>query len=502
MRTKGISTLMITLFLANALFTVLYINSAFASPGAKVAIDITRLSSYTPSFSTASSLLATEGYTVDVLTTGSITAERLEPYCALIICWPQTAYTEDEVNAIMDFIEAGRGLLFLGDYGKNWYSVSGGVYPSGANDILGPMGISINDDEVYDPTDYHTNTFWPLIDTFPVTHPVTSCVSTFMPEATASLSVSSPGVTIATGDDDSYAVDPAEADPEGDSPTVVVGIAGSYEPVLAASTFGRGRLVVAGDHNWIVDGIISIYDNTQLFINTIKWLCQAWPLKVGKELVGGSEDTPEFVPIFTQVRFDLKIKVENADDDTALTDILLEDGIGADLDLVVQDPDGIADTGDEYIFKVTYPDATEENLVFDGGDDTFYGEVGAVSWKQASDNAFSKGKRCATVITWDIGTLSDGEVITLEFSVETNTHTIKKGVTKQSYTSTCHQELNSGPEVKYYFGDFLDCVYGNPLVVSAYDPTPEVDSDLDGFVDLDEVAAGTDPCDPDDYPMA
>jgi len=42
---------------------------------------------------------------------------------------------------------------------------------------------------------------------------------------------------------------------------------------LAASEYGSGRAVVAGDHNWIDLCWGLYYDNTQLLINVIRWLC-------------------------------------------------------------------------------------------------------------------------------------------------------------------------------------------------------------------------------------
>jgi len=213
--------------------------------------------------------------------------------------------------------------------------------------------------------------------------------------------------------------------------------------------------------------------------------------------VGGSETPPQFVPINTAVWFDLMVTVTNPIDSYGvdLTQVMLQDGIGADLDLVVQN-DGI----DDYIFTV---DGTK--LYFDSIDDNaFYGQVGDVSWKQASSKAFDKGKRCADIITWNIGTLADGASVTLAFRVQTNTFTVAKGAVKQSYTSTCHHELNSGPEVYYYYGAAPDMVKGEPLVVSAYVPysvDPYADSDNDLWYDWVEVALGTDPCDILDFPI-
>ncbi len=217
-----------------------------------------------------------------------------------------------------------------------------------------------------------------------------------------------------------------------------------------------------------------------------------------------------YVPVFTQVQFDLEIMVENPVDGEGVSveNVMVKDGLGAELDLVVQ-----SDGGGDYIFAI---DGTP--LYFDGDDDEFYGGVDVdvdgfdeVSWKQASDKAFEKGKRCATIVMWNVSGLADGASATLGFSVETNNFTVGKDDkhTKQSYTSTCHHELNDGPEVSYGYpvdeSVYTDTVVGEPLIISVYDPNPDEDgvypdSDGDGFPDVVEVEAGTDPCDPEDYP--
>jgi hypothetical protein len=103
-------------------------------------------------------------------------------------------------------LSGGYGLLFLGDYCPEWRQYSGGIYPEAAQPIIGPLGISINANELFDPTNYETDwgPEWPKIHTFPVAHEITTGINIFMPAATATLVVNSPAIVIATGDDDTY----------------------------------------------------------------------------------------------------------------------------------------------------------------------------------------------------------------------------------------------------------------------------------------------------------
>jgi len=177
-----------------------------------VAIDVTRLHSYTPDFTYAIQALLDAGfYHVDVWSSGKINDPGRIPnpyYVILIICWPQSAYSSNEVTAILNHVSGGYGLLFLGEYYLEWRQYSGGIYPAAAQPIIGPLGISINANELYDPTDYETDwgPEWPKIHTFPVVHPITTGIDIYMPAATATLEVNSPAVTIATGDNDTYVI--------------------------------------------------------------------------------------------------------------------------------------------------------------------------------------------------------------------------------------------------------------------------------------------------------
>jgi hypothetical protein len=280
------------------------------------------------------------------------------------------------------------------------------------------------------------------------------------------------------------------------------------------------------DPNLLSDGELDIWldiDSTHdynLWNVAIDWskLIVVWVpcLKVEKTLeasreVGQSDYAiPEFVPIFTNVEFDLNITVENPDDDYDdwLNDTWIYDGIGAKLDLVIQN-----DGGGDYIFVLDGTPLYLNSETGESGDDDEYygdhyiGETMILLWRQASDKAFDKGKHCATNVWWNVSDLNDDDpTTTLEFRVETiefevNGNKNKVAKTKQAFTSTCHHELNDGPIATYWFEDNMYNSWGDPLIVSVYDPDPEADSDGDGYYDIGEVGYGTDPCCPDNHPI-
>jgi len=137
------------------------------------------------------------GYGMDELRTGPLTPGALSGYCGLVLADPEIPFTEDEVSAIRDFVEAGGGLLVLGE---------GGGQPgnSNCNPILGPFGIRLDQDYIYDDTDNHDGkNRWPLIRGF-ADHDVTEGVDDLWYLSGASLHVRAPVRRLGWGDDDSY----------------------------------------------------------------------------------------------------------------------------------------------------------------------------------------------------------------------------------------------------------------------------------------------------------
>jgi hypothetical protein len=139
-----------------------------------------------------------EGYGVDQLTTGPITSGSLSRYCALVLVQPETAFTSNEVSAIQDFVEGGGGLFVLGEC-CDWEGTS-----THLNEVVGPMGIHIDGDVLFDDTENHDGySGWPLIHEF-ASHQVTGGLEEVWHVYGASLDVQAPAYGLGWGDDDSY----------------------------------------------------------------------------------------------------------------------------------------------------------------------------------------------------------------------------------------------------------------------------------------------------------
>jgi hypothetical protein len=237
-------------------------------------------------YSGAISLLTSHGYTVDLFTTGTLSLSLLQQYCCLVIVCGDYAFSAGEISDILAFVNGGRGLLFLGEWGGKFTSVSG-------ESIMSALGVTLNHDELRDPTDYATYIYWVNIHTFPVAHPVTCGIQTFRVFATGTFVVTSPATTIATGDDDSYAY----PDPPGDTSDsagvpgfeATPPLHGSFESILAVSSYGSGRAVIFGDSNIFASGNpdgINQADNRVLWMNIFAWLCPSFTPVIPETPIG------------------------------------------------------------------------------------------------------------------------------------------------------------------------------------------------------------------------
>ena len=94
-------------------------------------------------------------YKVFVNTNSSLKIDLLKQYDILILKCPTTAYSDEEINAVKQFVEEGGGLYLIGDhtnvFGMNYY----------LNQVAKEFGITFNYDATYDSVTLMHTTYTP-----------------------------------------------------------------------------------------------------------------------------------------------------------------------------------------------------------------------------------------------------------------------------------------------------------------------------------------------------
>jgi Taurine catabolism dioxygenase TauD, TfdA family len=188
------------------------------------------------------------------LTQGPITAERLKDKDLLFLnhCCSsrhshvgvggEAFFSPAEIAAIVEAVEAGMGLLVLGEFENERWGWN-------VNDLLRPFGLRFNDDLAEVPGHaVHAGRQLHVFEARNVTdHPIAQGVST--------VSYCS-GCTVGLLD--------------GQATSVVCGSGGAA--LIAAAEVGRGRVVVAGDSDLFAEPYVSYNDNARLLVQTLQWL--------------------------------------------------------------------------------------------------------------------------------------------------------------------------------------------------------------------------------------
>ena len=190
--------------------------------------------------------------------------DLLSKYDVLILFIPFKYFQEDEREAIVQFVKDGGGLIIFGEDGG--YMDNKGI-ATDINSISIFFGIRFNRDVVEDSRinrkerDCH-----PIIRKFEQ-HPVTEGVCSIGYICGCSLNVQSPATALAFGNSTTYAD----------------GKKGDEVVVLAAATYGKGKIVAIGDTEFLEglntpgygnekDDYLSFMDNKELALNMFDWV--------------------------------------------------------------------------------------------------------------------------------------------------------------------------------------------------------------------------------------
>ena len=232
-------------------------------------------------------MLESMGFEVTDVFPDQITLSLLDNYDIVVFStsWSQgwvgqREITDDEAQALVDFVNAGGGLFLIGEHGLNDYWSP--AWTNSVNKVGNTFGIDFQMDMLCDPTNHRYSqddpdggVDWPLITDIRF-HSVTSGVNTFMLNWGSSLRVSPPAQVIAYSDEDSWCDRNGTWDgnnwvcqQDSDEPS------GSYPVLAVVNTNSGGRIVAIGDPSWMVNSWIDDYDHRQLAENIFSWLAKA-----------------------------------------------------------------------------------------------------------------------------------------------------------------------------------------------------------------------------------
>lgn len=212
--------------------------------------------------------LESQGYRVDLLTEEPITYEKLQNYTILVVGQPDVTsngpayFTDDEANAIKQFLENGGNLLlvgnqlvggnslmdYMGDYETVYY------YPQIFNDLLSKLGVDdlrfaegmVNGDPLDVMASDNSSTqlggpkgnIW--ITEGKKDHPIWSGLDKFAYFHGCSLNVSGNATAIAWGDDSVY------TSPKNGDYSPKVKPEGSHPVAIAEVKYGNGKILAFG----------------------------------------------------------------------------------------------------------------------------------------------------------------------------------------------------------------------------------------------------------------
>jgi len=212
------------------------------------------------SYVEASKLGSTSGFEFSANSTSRLTPEVLRDYGIAVLphgaedSWDKTVksgsprYSADEVQALVDFVAQGGGLLILGEteYPK---------YGNNHHELAERFGVTFVNATIQDSTNNHKDvaTWIKPVATAATGVNLFARVNEFILYRAGALEVSGEDVHV-------IARSAATADPAG------VG-------VMASIAYGAGRVIVLMDSDLFGDDSIKDADNEQLLLNVLAWLC-------------------------------------------------------------------------------------------------------------------------------------------------------------------------------------------------------------------------------------
>jgi hypothetical protein len=210
------------------------------------------------SYAAAADTLRARDFAVDAHTSGALTAEALAGADVLVIAHPSDAkwertvpggsprFSVAELDAIVDFVHAGGGLIVLGEEEQEKYG-------SNVNTLIARFGIAINNDAVQDYTHHRKAPSWILAD---LQHGPRDGVD-LLARVDAAVFYRAGTLALSNG-----ARTLAQTSAQASTP---------HAPLLASTTHGAGRVVVAADSDLFGDDCLDTLGHRDLWTNLVYW---------------------------------------------------------------------------------------------------------------------------------------------------------------------------------------------------------------------------------------
>ncbi len=220
--------------------------------------------------SSFATLLEANGYSVDRITDKPITSEKLKGYNVLVIMSPFRNYTDDEVNAIKEFVNNGGGLFLVG---SNWGDVDGDQNFA-FNKIARSFGVDFaNNEIVTDDQNYiFLSNFVTINDLKP--SPITANVSTFYYLMGTYIKNPGPSNVVASTSANAWG-DQGFTTPQGYTSSNLKkdpNESGGPLPVISEMDYGKGKVVFMGSAGSFINSFIYRGNEWKLGLNTVNWL--------------------------------------------------------------------------------------------------------------------------------------------------------------------------------------------------------------------------------------
>jgi len=211
------------------------------------------------SYHKAAQFLAERDFTVARNADAPLSASALRDADVLVIAhpseqrWERTTnansprFGADEINAIRDFVRAGGGLIVIGETEHD-------KYDNNLNVLLVDFGIQIETATVFDYTHYEKVTSW--IKAQPSANGI---AQTGLLTQVKAVCLYRAGVLNVTNDAKPALLTSDVAQPPN-------------APVMAAATYGHGRVIAIADSDWLGDEFFDAHDHVRLWRNIVYWV--------------------------------------------------------------------------------------------------------------------------------------------------------------------------------------------------------------------------------------